>query len=115
MQTLGRSGYRKIARDLMVMRDAYIDGIERIPGFRVFGSPHLTLLGFGAADLDMKRVAEGLQTRGWVPGMLRDPPGLHLMMSLLHAEARPDYLRDLAASAADVRATAGKAKIEAVY
>jgi len=115
MQTLGRAGYRKIARDLMLMRDAYVEGIEKIPGFRVYGKPHLTLLGFGAADLDMSRVAEGLQKRGWVPGMLKDPPGLHLMMSLLHAEARADYLRDLAASAAEVRATSGKAKIEAVY
>ncbi|MBM3549437.1 MAG: aspartate aminotransferase family protein [Alphaproteobacteria bacterium] len=115
MQTLGRSGYRKIARELMTMRDAYIDGISAIPGFRVFGKPHLTLLGFGAADLDMGRVAEGMAKRGWVPGMLKDPPGLHLMMSLLHADARSDYLRDLAASAAEVRTSTGKAKIEAVY
>ena len=115
MQTLGRPGYRQIARDLMVMRDAYILGIEAIPGFRVYGKPHLTLLGFGNADLDMGKVAEGMQSRGWVPGMLKSPPGLHLMMSLLHAEARSDYLRDLAASAAEARTTAGKAKIEAVY
>jgi sphinganine-1-phosphate aldolase len=115
MRTLGRDGYRRIARDLMVMRDAYIDGIAKIPGFRIFGRPHLTLLGFGAADLDMGRVAEGMASRGWVPGMLKDPPGMHLMMSLLHAEARADYLRDLAASAAAARASAGKAKIEAVY
>jgi len=115
MQSLGRDGYRKIARDLMTMRDGYIAGIEAIPGFRVFGQPHLTLLGFGAADLDMARVAEGMQTRGWVPGMLKAPHGLHLMLSMLHADARPDYLRDLAASADEVRATSGKAKIEAVY
>jgi hypothetical protein len=47
--------------------------------------------------------------------MLKEPPGLHLMMSLLHAEARNDYLRDVASSAAEVRASAGRAKIEAVY
>jgi glutamate/tyrosine decarboxylase-like PLP-dependent enzyme len=115
MQTLGRDGYRQIARELMTMRDAYIKGIEAIPGFRVFGKPHLTLLGFGASDLDMARVAEGMAGRGWVPGMLKDPPGLHLMMSLLHKDARADYLRDLAASAAEVRASAGKAKLEATY
>ena len=72
-------------------------------------------MGFGASDLDMARVAEGMAGRGWVPGMLKDPPGLHLMMSLLHRDARPDYLRDLAASAAEVRASAGKAKLEATY
>ena len=115
MQSLGRDGYRRIARDLMTMRDGYIAGIEAIPGFTVFGKPHLTLLGFGASDLDMARVAEGMQKRGWVPGMLKAPHGLHLMLSMLHAEARPDYLRDLAASADEVRATSGKARIEAVY
>ena len=61
------------------------------------------------------RVAEGMASRGWVPGMLKTPPGLHLMMSLLHKDARPDYLRDLAASAAEVRTSSGKSKLEATY
>ena len=62
----------------------------------------------------MNSVANGMQARGWVPGMTREPPGLHLMMSLLHEPARPAYLRDLAAAVAEAAPARGAA-VRAVY
>ena len=49
-----------------------------------------------------------MTARDWVPGMVRTPPGLHLMMSLLHEPARPEYLRDLAASVAEAKPAQGR-------
>ncbi len=113
LRYLGRDGYRAVAARLMAMRDAYVAGIEAIPGMRVFGHPELTILAFGKPDLDIQAVAREMEMRGWVPGMVRRPPGLHMMASLLHEGAREDYLRDLKA----VVAAAGKAVGEpnAVY
>ena len=34
--------------------------------------------------------------RGWLPGMVKTPPSLHLMLSLLHESARQAYLANLA-------------------
>jgi sphinganine-1-phosphate aldolase len=97
---LGRDGYRAIATRLMAMREAFVAGIEAIPGMRVFGRPELTIMSFGAASVDMAAVAEGMAACGWVPGIVRKPPGLHIMASLLHEGARELYLRDLASAVA---------------
>lgn len=97
---LGRDGYTAIAARLIAMRKAYVEGIEAIAPLRVFGRPDLTIFAFGAPGLDMAAVAGAMATRGWVPGMTSKPPGMHIMASLLHEAARPDYLADLAGAVA---------------
>lgn len=114
MRFLGRRGYTAIAERLLAMRDAYVAGIEAIPGMRVFGRPDLSILGFGDDALDMTSVASAMAARGWVPGMLQDPPGLHIMMSLLHENARERYLDDLAAAAREARPV-GAEPVQAEY
>lgn len=98
---LGRSGYHEIATRMLAMRDAYVAGIEAIDGMGVFGRPDLSILAFGAPESDMGAVAAGMERRGWVPGLVRTPPGLHLMMSLLHEGPRAQYLADLRAAHAE--------------
>jgi len=105
---LGRAGYMAIAERMLAMRDAYVAGIEAIPGMQVFGKPDLSILAFGAPDKDADSIAAGMSARSWVPGMVRTPPGLHMMMSLLHEPARADYLRDLAASVAEAKPASGR-------
>ena len=107
---LGRDGYRKIAVELMQMRDAYIANLAAIPGMKIRGWPNLTNIAFGSDDIDMGKVASLMGERGWLPGMVRRPPSLHLMLSLHHAGARDAYVADLAACVAAVREGAVKAK-----
>ncbi len=111
---LGRDGYRTIADRLLSMRNAYAEGLEAISGMRIFGRPELTIMSFGAANVDMYAVAQAMAARGWVPGLVRRPPGLHLMASLLHEGVREEYLRDLAAAVA-AAPPAEAAEISAVY
>jgi len=40
-------------------------------------------------------------------GRVRKPPGIHLMLTPVHAPIVDDYLADLAASVATVRASTG--------
>jgi hypothetical protein len=56
-----------------------------------------------------------MSERGWLPGMVRDPPSLHLMLSLHHAPARVAYVRDVAASVEAVRKDASVSATQAVY
>ena len=111
---LGRAGYMQIAERMLAMRDAYVAGIEAIPGMQVFGKPDLSILSFGHPGKDMDSVAAGMTRRNWVPGMVRTPPGLHLMMSLLHEPAREPYLADLRASVTEAEPAKGRAA-SAVY
>lgn len=111
---LGRDGYMAIAERLLAMKDAYVAGIGEIDGMSVFGAPDLSIIGFGAAGRDIGVVAAEMGARGWIPGMLREPPGLHMMMSLLHEPARPRYLADLAEAVAAAPAARNET-LSAVY
>jgi len=116
---LGESGYRRLATGLMRVRDDYVQGIAGLPGWRLVAEPTLTVMAFGAPQLDMMRVAQKLGERGWVPGTTSRPAGLHLMLSMLHAESRKPYFEDLALIDAEVRAETvrgeGGARLTATY
>lgn len=92
---LGAEGYRAVALRVMQMRDAYVAGIKAIPGYHMVAEPDLAVMAFGDPSIDMLRVAALLGERGWVPGTTSRPAGLHLMLSLLHENAREAYLADL--------------------
>lgn len=112
---LGRDGYRAIAEELMALRDAYIEGLTAIPGITLRGAPALANIAFGCDDIPMGAVAAKLAERGWLPGQVRVPPSLHLMLSLHHAEAREAYIRDVAECVAAVRAEGGGTEREVTY
>jgi glutamate/tyrosine decarboxylase-like PLP-dependent enzyme len=112
---MGEQGYVDTARQIMALVAAYRDGIEAI-GLEVLGSPELSILSFTSREVDMLDVGEAMAGLGWLPGVVRQPHGMHLMLSMLHAPAREDYLRDLRASVTQVRGAARKErKIDATY
>ncbi|HTS23692.1 MAG TPA: aminotransferase class V-fold PLP-dependent enzyme [Casimicrobiaceae bacterium] len=114
LHAMGEAGYVATARDIMELAAAYRRGVEAT-GFAVLGKPDLSILAFAARDADTLRVAEAMASRGWLPGLVRHPPALHLMLSMLHAQAKDDYLRDLADSLAEARSQRGEAKLDVTY
>ena len=57
-----------------------------------------------------------MTARRWSVGRVKQPPGIHLMLTPVHAPIVDDYLADLAASVATVRAGAGApARTPVVY
>jgi glutamate/tyrosine decarboxylase-like PLP-dependent enzyme len=105
LHALGEAGYVDVARRIMALVGDYRRGIEAI-GLTVVADPDLSILCFTADDVDMLKVAERMAARGWLPGVVREPKSMHLMLSLLHAPALPDYLRDLRECVGEVRAGA---------
>jgi glutamate/tyrosine decarboxylase-like PLP-dependent enzyme len=115
LHAMGEQGYVQAAREIMELATAYRRGIEAI-GLEVLGNPDLSILAFTSRDINMLRVGEVMATKGWLPGLVRDPPAMHIMLSMLHAGAKDDYLRDVAASVAQVQAESGKAtKLDVTY
>ena len=97
------------------MRDAYLADLRQIPGMAIRGAPELANIAFGCDDIDMAKVAFLLAQRGWVPGQVRTPPSLHLMLSLHHAQARAAYVSDVADCVAAVRRDAAAPRAETTY
>ena len=115
-QFLGVEGYKKIARDLMAFIDAYKAGIRDIRGLEILGNPHLSIVAYGSDEVDVFRVAEIMQAKGWLPGLVQKPKAIHRMMSLLHAPALDEYLADVRAAVGVVRQEgAGQVSIKATY
>jgi glutamate/tyrosine decarboxylase-like PLP-dependent enzyme len=110
MRFLGRAGYRRIARTVMDTRARLFDGLARIEGgLSAWGAPELWAVAYGARDCDILAVADGLARRSWWPGRVREPRGIHLMITPVHAPVIDEYLADLAAAVAEVRATGAAA------
>ena len=112
MRYLGLDGYTRIARTSMEGRDRLITGIQLLDGFHVVGKPELTVMGYGSTSIDINAVAQELGDRGWFVSGMASPPGIHMgMLSPAHAAVVDEYLVDLRAAVAAVRAgvTATKA------
>jgi len=115
MNHLGEAGYMEIARQLAAMADAYVAGIKAVDGLHLWAEPDLTIINFGAHDFDIFKVAEGMDARGWLPGLTQNPKGMHAMLSMYHAAGREDYLADLAASVLEAKRQDGASDLKAVY
>ncbi len=114
---LGADGYRRAAKEMMDMVARYKAGVESIPSLRVLGRPHLSIVAFGSDEVDVFRIAEIMEKKGWLPGLLQAPKGIQRMMSMIHAPSMDEYLDDLSAAVGVVRqeGPAEKAKIAATY
>jgi glutamate/tyrosine decarboxylase-like PLP-dependent enzyme len=115
VQHLGKDGYTVIADELMTGIETLRNGVDEIDGVHVLGDPALSIVAIGANDVDIFRVGELLQTKGWVPGLLQQPKALHRMMSMLHVPVMTDYLTDLEWAVQCARQEGGDAAIKAEY
>ena len=100
---LGAQGYREIASQLMSSIDDYKAGVHAIEGLRVVGRPDLAVVAITSDQVDMLKVAARLNAKGWLPGVLHKPKGIHRMMSMLHAASNDQFLADLRVAVEEIR------------
>ncbi len=110
MNYLGRDGYREKAAAVVQARQKIETGLQDIGELDVYGQPQLGLICFGSEAFDILAVAEKMVAKGWVSARTQAPKGLHLMLSPRHLEVVDDYLQDLKASIAQVKASGTTAK-----
>jgi glutamate/tyrosine decarboxylase-like PLP-dependent enzyme len=116
MHFLGETGYRRIAATVMDAKARLVEGLARIGGgLHVWGEPELWAVGYGSDTHDILTVADRMTTRGWSVGRIREPRGIHLMVTPVHAPIIDDYLADLARSVTEAAAVTGPSPTRAVY
>jgi glutamate/tyrosine decarboxylase-like PLP-dependent enzyme len=83
-----------------------IDAIRAVPGLVVRGEPQVTLVAFGSddEDVDIYAVADALRRRGWYVDRQEPPPSLHATVNAVHAAVMDQFVEDLNAAVAEVRA-----------
>ncbi|MBP7080511.1 MAG: aspartate aminotransferase family protein [Rhodocyclaceae bacterium] len=115
MQYMGTTGYRDLARKTCKALDALRNGIAKIPELYVMGDPAFVvgpLLAYGSRDAGVNIFAVGdqMDAKGWKINRLQNPDGLHAMITAQHTAVTADYLRDLKAAVATVKANPELAK-----
>jgi glutamate/tyrosine decarboxylase-like PLP-dependent enzyme len=112
---LGVEGYRAKARLVCETRGKLMRAIAAMDGLRTYGDPQLGLFTYGADTLDPFAIWGHMARRGWFTGLTTEPRAIHLMLSPAHAEVADEYLADLAASLAAVRASGERSDASARY
>ncbi len=97
MHHLGEDGYLNIAETVMRTKRRFTEGLTRIDGLHVWGEPGLWAVGYGAEGRDIAAIADGMTARRWAVGRIKQPPGIHLMITPVHEPVIDEYLSDLAA------------------
>ena len=102
MRFLGEEGYVDMARNTMQARDTVVDGIRSMGELEIRGEAPLSIVSFGARELDIKAVGGALQARGWLPNVWGGPPSLHLRMLPSHVTFAGQFVEDLRAAVEQV-------------
>ena len=97
MHHLGIEGYMRVAREIILCRQALEHGLQSM-GLSIWGKPMLSIMAWGSESLDIAQIGQGLSQRGWLVGYLNQPPGIHLMLNATHLDRVNEYLNDVQAS-----------------
>ncbi len=106
MQGMGESGYLDKAREAWDAAERLRAGIRTLPGLRVLGLPHSTVVSYTSDDpgLDVYALADQLEAAGWHVDRQQDPPSIHCSVGAANAGVIDDYLADLGRAVSVVRA-----------
>ncbi len=107
MKSMGQEGYLNLAKEIMTVRDRYLEGLKSIPEIRVLGEPDMSLVAIASArknGVDIYAVADQLEKKGWHVDRQQSPPSLHVTITANHAQIIDRYLEDIKESVAIVKA-----------
>ena len=103
MNYLGEEGYLRVARLVMQTKQAMVEGVNAIDGLQTWGDPELFIFTFGSS-LDIFAVADGFADAGWYVTRIQEPPGMHMMLSLVQVPLVEEFVSDLSHVVERVRA-----------
>jgi sphinganine-1-phosphate aldolase len=105
---LGEDGYLALTSRVMRTWRRYVEGIRAIPELYVIGAPDLAIVSFGSNVVDIFAVSQVLSQRQWYVSRITEPKGIHQMVNPAHEAIVDEYLDDVTAAIAQVRASAAR-------
>lgn len=114
MNFLGVRGYRAKQKMVTDARERIEAGVQAL-GFSLLGAPQLGIVAFAHPKASPFTLLGKLHQRGWVSGVVLEPPALHLMLSPVHLEAGARYLGDLRAALEEAGPEAGASPARGAY
>jgi sphinganine-1-phosphate aldolase len=110
LQGLGEDGYLELHGKAADAADRFRAGISAIPGLALLGKSDSTIVAYAAIGTNTYALADRMEERGWTMDRQQRPASIHLTVTANHAAIVDDYLADLRASLAELRANPALAK-----
>ncbi len=95
MNHLGKSGYRKLAGEVMKTTRSLIMGIQSLDSLKVISDPDMSVLAFTSTKGDIYNIGDALESKGWHLDRLQFPEALHLTVTQLNIGKEDAFLKDL--------------------
>ena len=93
---IGENGYIELTQKTMSATKVIYDFIQKSEHLSLIGNPIISLLAFNSEKHDIYHIADLLSEKGWYIGRLQNPPGIHLVVSQIHADgAAKELVKDL--------------------
>jgi sphinganine-1-phosphate aldolase len=105
MNYLGEDGYLRLAKAARRATEQLLAGLHSLRGARVLGTPDATHAAFTFDDVDPFAVGRALAQRGWFVDQQKPPPSLHCTVNAVHGPIIGEFIAELGAVVAEVRAT----------
>jgi glutamate/tyrosine decarboxylase-like PLP-dependent enzyme len=110
LQSFGAEGYKELAGKAADAADRLRAGIKATPGLVLLGKSDSTIVSYSAVGVDVYAIADQLELKGWTCDRQHRPASIHLTVTANHASIVDDYLTDLRAALAAVKANPELAK-----
>ena len=102
MHHLGISGYRQLTRVAIETTRHLVSGVRAVPQLSVLSEPDAHVFALSSTELDVFALGDALHRRHWHLDRQKPPDSLHATVSAGNAPVVDEFLRDLAASVAEV-------------
>ena len=95
LKAIGMDGYLEMATVTIDVTKKIKTAIESIPELEIIGKPDMTILSFQSEKIDVYKLADELNKRGWHFERQQLPPSLHLTINYIHRLSADDFINDL--------------------
>jgi glutamate/tyrosine decarboxylase-like PLP-dependent enzyme len=123
LRSLGADGYKRLTEKAADAADRLRAGIAATPGLVLVGQSDSTIVSYTALGPEVERsrftrgrgidvyaIADRLEAKGWTVDRQHRPASIHLTVTANHASIVDEYIADLRAALAEVRADPTLAK-----
>lgn len=98
LKAIGMEGYMEMAKVTMDVTNKIRAAIEAIPELETIGHPDMSILAFKSSKLDVFKLADELNKKGWHFERQQLPPSLHFTINYIHRLAADEFINDLKAA-----------------
>ncbi len=95
LKGIGMDGYLEMAETTMNVTNKIKAAIESINDLEIIGHPDMSILAFKSDKLDVFKLADELNKKGWHFERQQLPPTLHFTINYIHRLAADEFIADL--------------------